>query len=156
MKIKSVKGIVEEIKSVDGDSAVTKGMILAIFETEKDLRFNHGVKTVADFDKVIVAMNRAYGIAEDKGMPRIRSIHDAFIELRVSRPGLGISEEGMRFLVKEDLIPHISVGKRSFVALECFDPPYCEKFVQYDYCQGKKAKRDAVLNELLQKKGLAK
>lgn len=155
MKIKSVKGIVEEIKSVDGDSAVTKGMILAILETEKDLRFNHGVKTVADLDQVISAMNRTFGIDEDNGLPRIRSIHNAFVELRVVNPGLGISEEGMRFLVKEDLIPHICVGKKVLVALESFEAPYNEKFVHYDYCQGKKSKRDAILRELLEKKGLA-
>lgn len=155
MRIKSVRGIVDEIKCVDSDSSVTQGMIWDMLDSKKNLRFHHGNRTVADLDQVIAAMNRTFGIDEDNGLPRIRSIHNAFVELRVVNPGLGISEEGMRFLVKEDLIPHICVGKKVLVALESFEAPYNEKFVHYDYCQGKKAKRDAILRELLVKKGLA-
>ena len=151
MRINNLQAIVSEIKQGDGSTAVTHGMLRELVKQDKINHFYRGNRLVSDMDKLVEEINKIFGIEDKNTMPRIRSINDAFLELRESKPGLGISEAGIRFLVKEKNIPSIEVRSRSFVALECFDEPYSNRFIDINYCDKKKALIDKIVQEQLAK-----
>lgn len=155
MRIKTVKGIVDGIKKVDSESAINQGIIRLLFEQGELKSFSRGNRIVSDMDQVVEDLNRIYNIDEKDSIPRIRSIRNAFGELRTLRPELGISEEGIRFLVTMDYIPHIDIGNRSYVALECFEPPYDQCLINFDYRDARKKERERIFQQTFEAMGLA-
>ena len=101
MRIKTMNSIVEEIKQIDGFSAINLGMLRMLFETKALKSIQRGNRTVSDMDQLIEELNQLWGIEEKYKVPRIRSIHNAFLELREIQPQLGLSEERIRFLVSQ-------------------------------------------------------
>ena len=87
---------------------------------------------MCEFDQLVEGINELLGLEVKKAMPRVRSIHDAFIELRELNPQLGVSEQRMRRLVGLRRLPHIRVGTRAYVALESFAEPYNECLIYDD------------------------
>lgn len=151
MRIKTINAIVSDIKMVDGGSAVNQGMIRTLIETKELDFFHRGNRLVSNADKFAEDMNRIFGIDEKNSMPRVRSIHNAFLELREINPELGLSEERIRALVGMDVIPHIRVGNRAYVALECFEEPYNEHFLYDDYRDSEEAMLERIAKEQLEK-----
>lgn len=151
MRIKTLQAIVIEIRQGDRNSAVTLGMLQSLSHLQRINYSHRGNRLVSDIDKLTKEMNRIFGISDENNMPRIRSIHNAFIELREINPELGLSEERIRALVGMDVIPHIRVGNRAYVALECFEEPYNEHFLYDDYRDSKKAMMEMTVQEQLEK-----
>ena len=93
MRIKTINSIVKEIKMVDGHSAVKQGILRVLIATNRLDFFHRGNRLVIDADKLPDDINLLFGIDGNKAIPRIRSIHNAFLELRKISPELGVSEE---------------------------------------------------------------
>ena len=51
------------------------------------------------------------------------------MELRETRPELGIGEEHIRRCVADGRISSIKIGCRRYIAMQSFDAPYCEKIM---------------------------
>lgn len=151
MKIKTINAIVSDIKMVDGGSAVNQGMIRTLIKTKELSFFYVGNRLVSNADKFAENMNRIFGINEKNSMPRVRSIHNAFLELREMNPELGLSEERIRALVGMDVIPHIRIGNRAYVALECFEDPYNENLLYDDYRDSEDAMLERIAKEQLER-----
>ena len=102
---------------------------------------------VSDMEELTKGMNQIFGIHEECTIPRIRSIHNAVLELRETQPELGISEERIRFLARMNKLPHIKVGNRSYVALESFEYPYNQCLIYDDYCDSEEALIEQIANQ---------
>lgn len=124
MRLSPLKATVEEIKKGDGDTAVTPGMLRTLVKSKKITHLYRGNKLVLDADKLPEELNGLLGLNKNKTMPRIRSIHKAYLELRKESPELAISEELIRILVAMGELPCVRVGNRAYIALESFDPQY--------------------------------
>lgn len=124
MTVMTVNKLVHAIKAQDPENATNENMLKALFDAKKLTFWMHGNRIVCDLGILIEGINDLLGLNEKQTMPRLRSIHDAFVELRHSHPDLGISEERMRFLVTKGKLPHIKAGNRTYVALESFSAPY--------------------------------
>ena len=148
MRIKTTRAIVDEIRMIDGSSAVNQGMLTTLFETKQLKYYYRGNRVVADFDHVIEGMNKIYNLNEKDVMPRIRSIHNAFRELRELGIDTGISEERIRFLVEKKKLPSIEVGNRSYIALESFEAPYNECLIYDDFVDSRAAMIERMADEV--------
>ena len=120
MNIVSAKKLVEVVKMLDKDTAITLNMLEDLFSKQKILLWKHGKRTVGDLNVLIKSLNNLFALANSESVPRIRSIRKGYLELRAQNPCLGISEERIRFLIKMDVLPHISIGNRDYIALESF------------------------------------
>ena len=125
--------MVEEIKRGDGDTAVTPGVLRVLVGDKKINHLYRGNKLLLDADRLPEDINQILKLNENKTMPRIRSIHKAYLELRKESPELGMSEEMIRILVGMGNLPCIRVGNRAYIALESFEPPYNESLISIDY-----------------------
>lgn len=151
MRIKTINSIVEEIKQIDGFSAINLGMLRMLFETKALKSIQRGNRTVSDMDQLIEELNQLWGIEEKYKVPRIRSIHNAFLKLREIQPQLGLSEERIRFLVSQKKLPCVKVGNRAYVALECFEPPYDQNLIYDDYQDSEAALIEKILEQEIEK-----
>ena len=151
MRIKTMNSIVEEIKQIDGFSAINLGMLRMLFETKALKSMQRGNRIVSDMDQLIEELNQLWGIKEKHKVPRIRSIHNAFLELREIQPQLGLSEERIRFLVSQKKLPCVKVGNRAYVALECFEPPYDQNLMYDDYQDSEAALVEKILQQEIEK-----
>ena len=68
MRIKTINSIVQEIKMVDGHSAVNPGMLRVLIKTNRIDSFHRGNRLVADADKLPDDINLLFGIDENKAM----------------------------------------------------------------------------------------
>ena len=146
-----MNSIVEEIKQIDGFSAINLGMLRMLFETKALKSMQRGNRIVSDMDQLIEELNQLWGIKEKYKVPRIRSIHNAFLELREIQPQLGLSEERIRFLVSQKKLPCVKVGNRAYVALECFEPPYDQNLIYDDYQDSEAALIEKILQQEIEK-----
>ena len=142
----SIPELIREIQKVDGNTAVNPDMLRSLVRDEKVKHLFHGGRLRIDADQFPQNMNDLLGLDLDTKMPRIRSIHSAFIEVRESNPKLGISEQRIRRLIGMGKLPHIRVGNRAYVALESFDAPYNECLLYDDYQDSE----DAMLERIAQ------
>ena len=147
MRVKTINAIVEEVRLIDGSTAVNQSMIRVLAENKKLDFLYRGNRLVCDADKLPEQLNQLFRLIDNTEMPRIRSIHNAFLELRELNPELGISEEMIRRLVGMGKLPHIRVGNRAYVALESFDPPYNECLLCDDYRDSEKAMIDEIVKK---------
>ena len=145
MRIKTTKKIVEEVKITDQNSAINENMLSILFETKTLHSFKRGNRTVAEVDHLIVEINQLFGIEEKTTLVRVRSIHNAYVELKDTE--IGISEERIRFLVVKERLPHVKVGNRVYIALESFEAPYNESLIYDDYMDSKQASIEKHIEE---------
>lgn len=123
MKLMPAEKLAQEIKALDSSSAVNKTMLQRLFKDDILPSWKHGNRTVCDIDILIERLNQKFKLSEKNVVPRIRSIHEAMLEIRKENPCLGISEETIRSAVKKDKLPSIKVGNRIYIALESFEFP---------------------------------
>ncbi len=123
MKLMPAEKLTQAIKALDPGSAVNKTMLKRLFEENILPSWRHGNRTVCDVDILIERLNKKFKLSEKNVVPRIRSIHDAMLEIRKGNHCLGISEETIRSAVKKDKLPSIKVGNRIYIALESFEFP---------------------------------
>lgn len=147
MEIKTINRTVEKIKEKDERSALN-GTMLRTMTKEKLIASHHiGNRTVFEMGGFVNDINRLFGFGERDTLPRVRSIHDAFTELRVSNPELGISEERIRFLVKKEKIPSVRIGNRAYIALETFEPPFDHCLIYDDYMNSFESELERIARE---------
>ena len=139
MNIVTTARAVQMIRAEDPNSVINGDMLRRLFAEKKLPSWKHGKRTVCEFDQLVEGINELLGLEVKKVMPRVRSIHDAFIELRELNPQLGVSEQRMRRLVGLGRLPHIRVGTRAYVALESFEEPYNECLIFDDLIDSEKA-----------------
>ena len=151
MEIKTINRTIEEIKEIDERSAVNGTMLKTMAEKKIISSYHRGNRTVFEMGEFVMDMNRLFGFGERDTLPRVRSIHDAFTELRVSNTELGISEERIRFLVKKEKIPSVRIGKRAYVALETFEPPFDHCLIYDDYMDSREAELERVAKETVER-----
>ena len=149
MRLMSIAALISEIQKVDGNTAVNPGMLRSLVRDKKVKHLYHGDKLRINADQFPMDMNILYGLDPSKEMPRIRSIHNAFLEVRVSSPELGISEQRIRRLIGMGKLPHIRIGNRAYVALESFDAPYNECLMYDDYQDSEEAMLEQIAKEQL-------
>lgn len=147
MNIVTTRKAVQIILKKDENNAINEDMLRRLFKSEKLPSWKHGNRTVCEISLLIEGLNTLLGLEEKKRVPRIRSIHNAFLELRTSSPELGISEERIRVLVGMNKLPHIRVGNRVYIALESFEDPYNECLIYDDYRESEEAMLDRVAQE---------
>ena len=138
MHTKTTRQLVQAIQTHDPKSAININMLQRLFDSNALRNWKHGKRTVGDIDVLAHDLNKYFGFQQDGGIPRIRSIHNAFLELREIDPDLGVSEERIRDLVGMDKLPHISIGNRAYVALESFFEPYNDCLMYNGYCDEQK------------------
>lgn len=151
MRLMSTSELIREIQKVDGNTAVNPDMLRSLVRAEKVKHLFHGGRLRIDADQFPKNMNDLLGLDLDTKMPRIRSIHNAFTEVRESNPELGISEQRIRRLIGMGKLPHIRVGNRAYVALESFEEPYNECLVYDDYQDSEDAMLERIAQEQLAK-----
>ena len=151
MRVMTVKKLVQTIKAMDTNSAINENMLKALFDAKKVQSWQHGNRTVTDVDILIRDLNRILGLNENTSIPRLRSIHDAFFELRSSNPDLGVSEERIRFLISAHKLPCIRAGNRAYIALESFTPPYDQCLICDDGIDNRSDLKEQIREQQLQK-----
>ena len=149
MRIKTIKAIVEDIRRIDGGTAVNPSMLHSLAKNKKLVVHTRGNRLVCDADTLPTQLNQLFGLTGNTEMPHIRSIHNAFLYLREFNPELGISEEQMRRLIGIEVLPHIRVGNRAYVALESFEAPYNECLLCDDYRDIEALMLEKIVNEQL-------
>ena len=149
MSLMSIATLIGEIQKVDGNTAVNPDMIRSLVRDKKVNHLYHGNKVRINADQFPIDMNNLFGLAPNTEMPRIRSIHNAFVEVRTSNPALGISEQRIRRLIGMGKLPHIRVGNRAYVALESFGAPYNECLLYDDYQDSEDAMLERIAQEQL-------
>ena len=82
-----------------------------------------------EFGNMITTINDLLEFEDKANVPHIRSIRGAIMELRETRPDLGIGEEHIRRCVADGRISSIKIGCRCYIAMQSFDAPYCEKIM---------------------------
>lgn len=147
MRIKTVKEICATFKEVDGGSAVNPHMIRNLFDDKQIKLAKRGNRLVADMDQITRELNQLFDLGLRDIVPRIRSIHEAYMEVKVLHPELGISESRIRFLVDRDLLPHITVGNRVYIALDSFEEPFNDCLFYDDYLDSEEALIERIVNE---------
>lgn len=147
MKIKSIFAIVASISEVDRHTAVNPGLVKTLIK-DKKIRSHQigkkGKKTVADFEQVIEDLNVLWGFNGNSSVPRIRSIRNAYLDLKEVQPELGISEETIRFLVKKNRLTNVKIGNRIYIALESFESPYVDRLFDEEYWRGKDEEKERI------------
>ena len=149
MRIKTIRAILEEIKTIDNKSAITQGMLLELFHAKQIDCYYRGNRLVTNADKLPDSLNRIFGLAGNKTLPRIRSIHSAFVEIRQLYPELGVSEERIRSLIGLNEVPHVKIGNRIYLALESFEEPYNDWLMMDDYHEYEAAMLERIALEQL-------
>lgn len=139
MRLMSIAALISEIQKVDGNTAVNPGMLRSLVRDKKVKHLYHGDKLRINADQFPMDMNSLFGLDPSVEMPRIRSIHNAFLEVKESNPELGTSEQRIRRLIGMGKLPHIRIGNRAYVALESFDAPYNECLMYDDYQDSEEA-----------------
>ena len=147
MNIMTINNLVITIRSQDKSSAINANMLRELFDKRVLPFWKHGNRTVCDISILIKGINNLLGLGESNTIPRIRSIHNAYLELREINPQLGISEERIRFLVVKQKLPHVKIGNRAYVALECFEPPYNECLIYDDSVDSTEAEIERIVRE---------
>lgn len=147
MRIKTVNELCSALKGVDYHTAVNPHMLRSLFSDDKLKFAKRGNRTVADMDQVIRELNQLFNLGQRDIVPRIRSIHEAYMEVKVLQPELGISESRIRFLVDRDLLPHITVGNRVYIALDSFEEPFNDCLFYDDYLDSEEALIERIVNE---------
>ena len=149
MRLMSIAVLIRELQKVDGDSAVNPDMLRSLVKEKKVMYIHHGDSLRINADQFPIDMNNLFGLEPSMEMPRIRSIHNAFLEVREHTPELGISEQRIRRLVGLGKLPHIRVGNRAYVALESFDAPYNACLLYDDYQDSEDAMLERIAQEQL-------
>ena len=144
MRLMGIAALIGELQKVDGDTAVNPSMLRLLVCDKKVNHLYHGDTLRINADQLPIDLNNLLGFDPNMGMPRIRSIHNAFLELRAHTPELGISEQRIRKLVGLGQLPHIRVGNRAYVALESFDAPYNACLLYDDYRNSEEAKLEQI------------
>ena len=144
MKIMTTSKLVGAIRAQDNSTAINENMLRALFYENKVTSWKHGNRTVCEFGILIEGINKLLGLKDTEVIPRLRSIHDAFTELRRTIPELGVSEERIRFLVSVNKLSHIKVGNRAYIALESFEAPYNSCLIYDDYRESKVARQEEI------------
>ena len=139
MKIQTIRKATQTIKSSDAQSAINNNMLRTLAENQRINSFKRENRTLFEVEILRDDINVMFGLGKGKDFPRVRSIHDAYTELRTSNPELGISEERIRFLIKKQKIPFIKIGNRAYVALETFEPPFDLCLIYDDYLDSREA-----------------
>lgn len=145
MKIKTTKKLAEAIKKQDAQNAINANMLKSLFEDKVLTSWKVGNRTVSDLLLLIREINQLFGLEDKEQIPKVRSIHNAYVSLKDSNPDLGISEERIRLLVVKGKIPHIRIGNRAYIALEIFDPPYDKCLVYDDFIDSSKVEIERVV-----------
>ena len=127
MRIKTIPKIIEEIHSLDAQSAVGESFLIALAEANELPHTYRGNRLVADAEAIIPALNRLLGFEGREDLPHIRSIRGAVAELKERAVNIGIGEKLIRSAVKDGRIPCIRIGNREYIAMESFDEPYCHR-----------------------------
>ena len=149
MRLMSIAALISEIQKVDGNTAVNPGMLRSLVRDKKVKHLYHGDKLRINADQFPMDMNSLFGLDPSVEMPRIRSIHNAFLEVKESNPELGTSEQRIRRLIGMGKLPHIRIGNRAYVALESFDAPYNECLMYDDYQDSEEAMLEQIAKEQL-------
>lgn len=149
MRLMSIAVLIRELQKVDGDTAVNPDMLRFLVKEKKITHLYHGKSLRINADQFPQDINYLFGLDPNMEMPRIRSIHNAFLEVRESNPELGISEQRIRRLVGLGKLPHIRVGNRAYVALESFDAPYNACLLYDDYQDSEDAMLERIAQEQL-------
>ena len=144
MQIMTTNKLAGAIRAQDKNTAINENMLRVLFEKKEVRSWKHGNRTVCEFGILIEGINQLLGLKETEVMARVRSIHDAFTELRETNPELGISEERIRFLVSAGKLSHIKVGNRAYIALESFEAPYNSCLIYDDYRESKAARQEEI------------
>lgn len=126
-------------------------MIRTLTQQKLVSSFSRGNRTVIEMDRFVKDMNGLFGFGERDNLPKIRSIHNAYTELRDANPELGISEERIRFLVMKEKIPSVKIGNRSYVALETFAPPFDHCLIYDDYMDSFEAELERIAVENIER-----
>lgn len=130
MRIKTIPKIVEEIRSLDAQSAVGESFLIALADANELPHTYHGNRLVADAEAVIPMLNRLLGFEGREDIPHIRSIRGAVAELKERTINIGIGEKLIRSAVKDGRIPCIRIGNREYIAMQSFDEPYCNRILE--------------------------
>ncbi len=130
MRIKTIPGIVTEIKMLDPSSAVGESFLTALAESKQLPHTYHGNRLVADAEAIAPTLNSLLGFEGNGNLPHIRTIREAAAELRQSHPMIGIGEKLIRSAVKDGRIPSIRIGNREYIAMQSFDEPYCRRIFE--------------------------
>ena len=125
MRIKTLPKIVKEIRTLDSASAICESFLAYLTENDELPYTYHGNRLVADADALMPTLNRLFGLEENGKFPHIRSIRDAVAELKLHRPEIGIGEKRIRGAIRDGRIPSVLIGNREYIAMECFEEPYC-------------------------------
>ena len=144
MRLMSIAALIGELQRVDDNTAVNPDMLRSLVKEKKVKYIYHGDSLRINADQFPIDMNNLFGLDPSMEMPRIRSIHNAFLAVRESNPELGISEQRIRRLVGMGKLPHIRIGNRAYVALESFAPPYNECLLYDDYRNSEEAKLEQI------------
>ena len=151
MRLMSIPALIREIQKVDGNTAVNPDMLRSLVRDKKVKHLYHGDKLRINAEQFPMDMNSLFGLDPNKEMPRIRSIHNAFVEVREFNPELGISEQRIRRLVGLGMLPHLRIGNRAYVALESFAEPYNECLMYDDYQDSEDAMLERIVQEQIEK-----
>ncbi len=130
MRIKTIPGIVTEIKKLDPSSAVGESFLTALAESKQLPHTYHGNRLVADAEAIVPTLNSLLGFEGNGNLPHIRTIREATAELRRIHPMIGIGEKLIRSAVKDGRIPSIRIGNREYIAMQSFDEPYCRRIFE--------------------------
>ncbi len=130
MRIKTIPGIVTEIKKFDPSSAVGESFLTALAESKQLTHTYHGNRLVADAEAIAPTLNSLLGFEGNGNLPHIRTIREAAAELRRSHPMMGIGEKLIRSAVKDGRISSIRIGNREYIAMQSFDEPYCRRIFE--------------------------
>lgn len=130
MRIKTIPSIVTEIRALDPSSAVGESFLAALAESKQLPHTYHGNRLVADAEAIAPTLNRLLGFDGNGNLPHIRTIREAAVELKQSRPMIGIGEKLIRNAVKDGRIPSIRIGNREYIAMQSFDEPYCRRIFE--------------------------
>ena len=149
MRLMGIAALIDELQKVDGDTAVNPSMLRLLVRDRKVNHLYHGDTLRINADQLPIDLNNLLGFDPNMGMPRIRSIHNAFLELRAHTPELGISEQRIRRLIGLGKLPHIRVGNRAYIALESFGEPYNECLLYDDYQDSEEAMLERIAYEQL-------
>ena len=147
MLIMTINKAVDRILTEDPDSAINEDVLRRLLCEKKLPSWKHGKRTVCEFEQLVEGINQLFGLEGKKVMPRVRSIHDAFVELRGLNPQFGVSEQRIRRLVGLGKLPHLRIGNRAYVALESFAEPYNECLMYDDYWDSEDAMIERIAQE---------
>ena len=147
MKIKTINKAIEKIKEIDERSALNNTMLRSLTEQKLIESFRRGNRTVVEIGQFVKDMNILFGFNERDSLPKVRSIHNAYTELKDLNPELGISEERIRFLVMKEKIPSLRIGNRAYIALETFEPPFDHCLLYDDYIDSREAEIERIARE---------